>query len=101
MHKFTIEYDISTGLFDDGRNHCLGEYGTLDEAEEDFGRCLETTAAYFNEVPIKKRRTSSYLVACYCWLTDEDGNVTGDDGWHELTEDEKKRIDRLNFSYGV
>lgn len=26
MHKFTIEYDLYTGLRDDGRNHCLDNW---------------------------------------------------------------------------
>jgi hypothetical protein len=98
MHKFTIEYDLYAGLRDDGRNHCLGIYDTLEDARKDFWRCVDTAGQYFNEVPIARRRNSTYLVATYCWEVDADGEITCNDAWDELSDQEKEQLNKLSFT---
>lgn len=102
-HKFTIEYDMHQGLFrrDDGRDKCLGIYDSLDDAESEFYRKVEQIHGYFMDLPYETRKRTSYLVACYCWEVDEDGELTCEEAWNDLSEEEKKRLNALNVSYGV
>lgn len=102
-HRFTIEYDMSQGLFsrDDGRDKCLAVCDTLDEAEAKFPAAMEKVHDYYMELSYEKRKRAHYLVACFCWKVDEDGEITNEEGWDELTDDEKKRMNNLNVSYGL
>lgn len=97
-HKFTIEYDMHIGNFgDDGCDKCLGVYGTLDECQASFSTACERVHDHYMNLSYSKRKITSYLVAVYAWKVDEDGEITDEDAWNELTEEEKDIINSLSL----
>ena len=95
-HKFTIEYDLIVGGRSDGRDHCLGIYDTLEQAQAAFASASEKVHDYYMELPFERRQRASWMVAVYAWRVDEDGELTDEDAWNDLTEEEKRIINSLN-----
>lgn len=103
MHKFAIEYDFSDGTetVDPGADRCLGVYDTLDECEVNFSKHHDEVHSHWQSLPESKRRRTSYLIACYCWKVDEDGELTDEEAWNDLSDDEKERANNLSVAYEV
>lgn len=97
-HKFTIEYDLMVGLHGgwDGRDHCLGVYDTVEQAQAAFTSATDKVHDYYMELPFERRQRASWMVAVYARRIDEDGELTDEDAWNDLTEEEKSIINSLN-----
>lgn len=48
---------------------------------------------------LKDKEATAYFVQAYVWKTDEDGNITSEDGWDELSDSDQNRISDLAFAY--
>ena len=97
--KFAIEYDMYHGLFDGVECGQIGVYDSLDEVEAAFTSAIEKVHSYYGKLPYDKRQHTSYLVATYCRRVDEDGKLTDEEVWDELTEDDKERLNSLSHSF--
>lgn len=102
MHKFTVTYDFASGIrrdVDPGADRLLAVYDTLDECEQNFHRLCETVHDHWLNLPYSIRKHTSYLVYVSCWKVDEDGELTDEEVWEELSEADKERMSNLSVAY--
>lgn len=97
--KFTIECDWSQGLFGKHWTERLSVFGrdvwdTVDGVEGAFF----AINMFDKWDALQDKDATAYFVQAYVWKTDN-GNITSEDGWDELSDDEQNRMSELAFAY--
>lgn len=98
--KFTIECDWSQGLFGKHWTERLSVFGRNEwDTVEDVSGAFYALDMFDKWDALKNKEDTAYFVQAYVWKTDEDGNITTEDGWDELSDDDKNRMSDLTFAY--
>lgn len=98
--KFTIECDWSQGLFGDHWTERLSVFGkdvwdSIDDVESAFF----SLDMFEKWDKLKDKEDTAYFVQAHVWKIDNDGNITTEDGWNELSGNDQNRMSDLVFSY--
>lgn len=98
--KFTIECDWSQGLFGDHWTERLSVFGKNEwDTVDDVSGAFFSLDMFEKWDKTKDKESTAYLVQAYVWKTDDNGNITTEDGWDELSDDDQNRMSELIFSY--
>lgn len=98
--KFTIECDWSQGLFGEHWTERLSVFGKdvwdlIDDVESAFF----SLDMFEKWDKLKDKEATAYFVQAYVWKTNNDGNITTEDGWDELSDNDKNRMSDLAFAF--
>lgn len=98
--KFTIECDWSQGLFGKHWTERLSVFGKdvwdlIDDVESAFF----SLDMFEKWDKLKDKEATAYFVQACVWKTDDNGNITTEDGWDELSDNDKNRMSDLVFAY--
>lgn len=98
--KFTIECDWSQGLFGDHWTERLSVFGRNEwDSVKDVESAFFSLDMFEKRDKLKNKEITAYFVQAFVWKTDNNGNITSEDGWDELSYDDQKRISELAFAY--
>lgn len=98
--KFTIECDWSQGLFGNHWTERLSVFGkdvwdSIDDVESAFF----SLDMFEKWDKLKDKEATAYFVQAYVWKTDASGNITTEDGWDELSDNDQNCMSDLAFAY--
>ena len=98
--KFTLECDWSQGLFGKHWTERLSVFGkNVWDSIDDVESAFFSLDMFEKWDALKDKEATAYFVQAYVWKTDDTGNITTEDGWDELSDNDKNRMSDLVFAY--
>lgn len=98
--KFTIECDWSQGLFGNHWTERLSVFGKdVWDSIDDIEAAFFSLDMFEKWDKLKDKEATAYFVQAYVWETDASGNITTEDGWDELSDNDQNRMSDLAFAY--
>lgn len=98
--KFTLECDWSQGLFGNHWTERLSVFGRNEwNTVEDVSGSFYALDMFDKWDALKGKEATAYFVQAYVWKTDDNGNITEEDGWYELSDNDQNQMSALSFAY--
>lgn len=98
--KFTLECDWSQGLFGKHWIERLSVFGRNEwDTVEDVSGAFYALDMFGKLDALKDKEATAYFVQAYVWKADDNGNITSEDGWDELSDNDQNQMSALAFAY--